>query len=199
MSSPMVTSAVQTTGVICSAVSGRMGNHIDTAISKIMSLTTESTNEDIELVESCIRALESFISKCPLKTKTYLESVITLCLNFLRFDPNYSDDFDEMSGQDEMQIEEEEEDVYSDEEAYSDDEDDSWKVRKASASCLGAIFLTNTEQISQIYKTVSSALISKFGEREENVRIDVFDAFIVLLKLIRTTAMKNKSIDQTQK
>eukprot|EP00210_Caulerpa_lentillifera_P004245 g4049.t1 len=198
MSSPMVTSAVQTTGVICSAVSGRMGVHIDTAIAKIMSLATASTDDDIELVESCIRALESFISKCPLKTKTYLESIISLCLNFLRFDPNFSDDFDEMSEQDEMQIEEDDEDMYSDEEAYSDDEDDSWKVRKASASCLGAIFLTNAEQIFHIYTTVSSVLISRFGEREENVRTDVLDAYIILLRLIKTASAKLSGPTQVQ-
>ena len=47
---------------------------------------------------------------------------------------------------------------YSDEDGLSDDEDESWKVRKAAASCLTAIFANNIEQIYLMYPKVGSCI-----------------------------------------
>lgn len=41
---------------------------------------------------------------------------------------------------------------------------------------------TRHDLLSQIYQTVAPALISRFKEREESVRVDVLQTFIVLLR-----------------
>lgn len=78
---------------------------------------------------------------------------------------------------------EEEEDIDSEE--YSDDDDMSWKVRRSAAKCLEAIISTRPELIEEFYKTLSPALIARFKEREENVKSDIFHAYIALLKVTR--------------
>ena len=61
----------------------------------------------------------------------------------------------------------------SDEE-YSDDDDMSWKVRRSAAKCLEAVVSTRHEMLSDFYTSVSPALIARFKEREENVKVDIF-------------------------
>jgi cullin-associated NEDD8-dissociated protein 1 len=66
---------------------------------------------------------------------------------------------------------------------YSDDDDDvSWKVRRSASKVLAALIETRHDLLSQIYQTVAPALISRFKEREESVRVDVLQTFIVLLR-----------------
>ena len=65
---------------------------------------------------------------------------------------------------------------------YSDDDDMSWKVRRSSSKVLAAIVGTRHELLSQLYQSVAPALVNRFKEREESVRVDVLQTFIVLLR-----------------
>lgn len=65
---------------------------------------------------------------------------------------------------------------------YSDDDDISWKVRRSAAKCLEAMVSTRHDLLRDFYQTLSPALISRFKEREENVKADIFCAYISLLK-----------------
>lgn len=51
-------------------------------------------------------------------------------------------------------------------------------MRRAAAKCLDAVVSTRHEMLPEFYKTVSPALISRFKEREENVKADVFHAYL---------------------
>lgn len=75
----------------------------------------------------------------------------------------------------------------SDEE-YSDDEDVSWKVRRAAAKCLQAIIESYPDLLKDIYPKSATALIGRFKEREENVKSDIFQTFVDLVKQIGATA-----------
>lgn len=78
-----------------------------------------------------------------------------------------------------------EEDDLEDDEEYSDDDDMSWKVRRASAKCLASILGSRPDLLKDFYLAVSPKLIARFKEREENVKADIFHAYIALLRQTR--------------
>lgn len=47
---------------------------------------------------------------------------------------------------------------------------------------LGAVIGTRPELLASIYKDISPVLISRFGDREENVRLEVWATYVTLLK-----------------
>jgi len=58
----------------------------------------------------------------------------------------------------------------------------SWKVRRSSSKLLAAIIGTRHEILVKLYLEVAPALVSRFNEREESVRVDVLHTFIILLR-----------------
>jgi cullin-associated NEDD8-dissociated protein 1 len=65
--------------------------------------------------------------------------------------------------------------------SYSDDEDTSYKIRRSATKLLTAVIGTRPELLTSIYKEVSPVLISRFGDREETVRLEVWATYGVLL------------------
>ena len=64
---------------------------------------------------------------------------------------------------------------------FSDDDNTSWKVRRSAAKCLVAIISNYTDLLRSLYPKISPLLVSRFKEREESVKLDIFNAFIELL------------------
>ena len=64
---------------------------------------------------------------------------------------------------------------------YEDDEDTSYKIRRAATKLLSAVVATRPELLTTLYKTVSPVLISRFGDREETVRLEVWSTYGILL------------------
>jgi len=57
--------------------------------------------------------LETFVLRCPTEVTQYIDQIILLCLEYLRYDPNYAVDEEEEeedTGEDVDMVEEEEED-----------------------------------------------------------------------------------------
>ncbi|KAF4584667.1 hypothetical protein EYR40_004654 [Pleurotus pulmonarius] len=134
--------------------------------------------DDSELRESCLQALEVFVLRCPAEITSYLPSIMQAGNQYIKYDPNYAgdddDDDEEMADDDEM-----EDDAEIDE--YSDDEDTSYKIRRAATKLLAAIIGTRPELLASIYKEVSPVLITRFGDREETVRLEVWATYVTLL------------------
>jgi hypothetical protein len=83
---------------------------------------------------------------------------------------------------DENEEEEEEEEEEEDEGGFgSDDDDKSWKVRKAAVRVVAAVIAARPEIVNQILDSCALELVSRFKEREENVRLDVLACFSSLL------------------
>lgn len=61
----------------------------------------------------------------------------------------------------------------------------SWKVRRAAAKCMAALISSRPDLLSDFHCSLAPALIRRFKEREENVKADVFGAYIVLLRQTR--------------
>ncbi|CAO3683491.1 unnamed protein product [Umbelopsis vinacea] len=182
ISSDRLRTLVQTTGVLSRYSATRLGAHIPQFLPIIITHAS-SENADDELREICFQSLESFVIRCPTEITPFVDRIIDLALTYLKYDPNYAADDEDESEDEEMQDEDEAE-VEDDEiEDYSDDDDDvSWKVRRSASKVLAALIETRHDLLSQIYQTVAPALISRFKEREESVRVDVLQTFIVLLR-----------------
>ncbi|KAF9007899.1 armadillo-type protein [Cyathus striatus] len=134
--------------------------------------------DDEELRESCLQALEALVLRCPAEITQYLSSIIIAGNQFIKYDPNYAgDDEDE-----EMADADEDDDDDDDElDEYSDDEDTSYKIRRSATKLLAAIIATRPELLVSVYKDVSPVLVSRFSDREETVRLEVWATYGILL------------------
>jgi len=138
--------------------------------------------DDAELRESALQTLEVLVLRCPSEIGSYLNSILGVSAKLLKYDPNYAgDDEDE---DEEMEDEEEDEDAGDD---YSDDEDTSYKIRRSAAKVLTAIIGTRPELLVAILKSVSPVIISRFGDREETVKLEVWATYVALLNQVRLT------------
>ncbi|KAJ1110677.1 hypothetical protein NDU88_008025 [Pleurodeles waltl] len=171
----------------------RIGNHMD----KMIPLIVKYCNvEDDELREYCFQAFEAFIRRCPKEISPHIPTVTSLCLRYLAYDPNYNYDSEDDEEEEAMETDEgDDEDQDSDDE-YSDDDDMSWKVRRSAVRCLEALLSTRRDMLQEFYQNVSPVLISRFKEREENVKADVFCAYIALLKQTRPAQSRHSASDK---
>lgn len=77
---------------------------------------------------------------------------------------------------------------------YSDDEDLSWKVRRAAARTLQALVVAaaglrgGEASLAALTRSIGPPLLARFKEREENVRIDIIDVYLALLRMQRPLA-----------
>lgn len=155
-------------------------------------------------VEFWLQALESFLLRCPRDISSYCDEILCLSLEYLSYDPNFTDNMEEDTD-DESHEEEEDEYVllwfmwvntwhfvetclimcghyiYCSESAneYTDDEDVSWKVRRAAAKCLAALIVSRPELLSKLYEEVS--LKFKFFQKwRKSFIILILISYIVL-------------------
>ncbi|KAF2658931.1 TIP120-domain-containing protein [Lophiostoma macrostomum CBS 122681] len=139
---------------------------------------TERDPEIDEVLEAALIALEGFLAACPQDMRLYTDETIDAATRFLRYDPNLATDDDD---DDAMESDEEEEtledDDFEEEAGFDDDEDGSWKVRRCAAKVLYTLISTRSNgdllEDGTLYNRVAPALISRFKEREENVRLEV--------------------------
>ncbi|KAL5982815.1 Cullin-associated NEDD8-dissociated protein 1 [Asimina triloba] len=183
---------IQMIGALSRAVGYRFGPHLGETVPLLINYCTSASEIDEELREYSLQALESFLLRCPRDISSYCDNILRLSLEFLSYDPNFTDNMEEDS--DDETHEEEEEDESVDE--YSDDEDVSWKVRRAAAKCLGAIIVSRPEMLSKLYREACPKLIERFKEREENVKMDVFNTFIELLRQTGNVTKGQTDLDE---
>ncbi|RWR90283.1 cullin-associated NEDD8-dissociated protein 1 isoform X1 [Cinnamomum micranthum f. kanehirae] len=174
----MTRTNIQMIGALSRAVGYRFGPHLGDTVPLLINYCTSASEIDEELREYSLQALESFLLRCARDIASYCDDILHLTLEFLSYDPNFTDNMEEDT--DDESHEEEEDDESANE--YSDDEDASWKVRRAAAKCLAAIIVSRPEMLSKLYREACPKLIERFKEREENVKMDVFNTFIELLR-----------------
>ncbi|CEQ40716.1 SPOSA6832_02353 [Sporobolomyces salmonicolor] len=101
-----------------------------------------------------------------------MNNVVEKAVELLKFDPNYAggndDEDEEMGGvSDDEDLDDE----------YDDEDDTSWRVRRSAAKLLATCISTRPDLLSHFYKTVSPALIARFGDREETVKVEVWTTY----------------------
>uniref|UniRef100_A0A671PRT6 Cullin-associated NEDD8-dissociated protein 1-like n=1 Tax=Sinocyclocheilus anshuiensis TaxID=1608454 RepID=A0A671PRT6_9TELE len=179
------TAGVRTYIQCLATVSRRGGHRIGEHLQKIVPMVVKFCNvEDDELREFCFQAFEAFVSRCQKEMSPNIQAIIKLCLKYITYDPNYNYDADD-DEDDSMDIEDREDDNQESDDEYSDDDDMSWKVRRSSVKCLEAIISSRRDLLVELYGSVGPTLVSRFKEREENVKTDIFSAFVALLRQTR--------------
>ncbi|KAF2489779.1 TIP120-domain-containing protein [Lophium mytilinum] len=148
-----------------------------------------------EVREAALVAIEGFLASCSNDMRLYTDDCINAASRFLKYDPNLAQDDDD----DDMDAEEDEDDALSDEDfeeegGFDDEDDASWKVRRCAAKVLYTIIATRSNgdllEDGTLYAKVAPALISRFKEREENVRLEVL---ATLSRLVRNTGTGSSS------
>ncbi|KAF7013208.1 hypothetical protein CFC21_027317 [Triticum aestivum] len=184
---------IQMIGALSRSVGYRFGPHLAEAVPLLINYCTSASENDEELREYSLQALESFMLRCPRDISPYCEGILNLALEYVSYDPNFTDSMEEDTD-DEVQ-DEEEDDESADE--YTDDEDASWKVRRASAKCLSAIIASRPQMLSKMYQEACPKLVDRFREREENVKMDIFNTFIELLRQTGNVTKGQGDIDES--
>ncbi|KAL4425586.1 hypothetical protein ABPG75_009602 [Micractinium tetrahymenae] len=179
---------IQAVGAISKAVGHKFGKHLGRAVLLCIRYLRAAAEGDEELREHCLQALESFVLRSPQDARALLGDILPVCLEYLRFDPNYADG--EMDA-DEEEPEDMDEDEEASEEEWSDDEDTSWKVRRAAAKAVAAVITHFPDLLPEVYPKVAPVLVQRFREREETVKQDVFQAYADLLRQVGLAARRS--------
>lgn len=183
----LVPTYIQCIAAVSRLCGQRFGTHLQQIVPFIVEL---SAKNDDELKEYCIQVFDAFLRKAPKEITPFVPQISEICLKYLCHDPNYN--YDDGEDDEEMELDGEFENDESNDE-YSDDDDMSWKVRRASAKCVEALISTRHDMMIELYKNVSPVLIQRYKEREENVKVDVFGAYIALLKQTRNCVSNYQS------
>ncbi|OIW13592.1 hypothetical protein TanjilG_07934 [Lupinus angustifolius] len=192
--SEMTRTNIQMIGALSRAVGYRFGPHLGDTVPVLINYCTSASENDEELREYSLQALESFLLRCPRDISFYCVDILHLTLEYLSYDPNFTDNMEEDT--DDEGHEDEEDDESANE--YTDDEDVSWKVRRAAAKCLAALIVSRPEMLAKLYEEACPKLIDRFREREENVKMDVFNTFIELLRQTGNVTKGQIDINETR-
>ena len=204
-------------GSMARSIPHRLGGHLSQLIPFIMAALgdeelqahleeisegREAGLEFNEVREAALVALEAFLSSCPTQMRPFTDTSIDACIRYLKFDPNWAVDDDE-----DME-DEEEDDAFDDDDefeadgGFDDDDDASWKVRRCAAKGLYTIISTRSSgdllDSGVLYGKVAPALVKRFDEREENVRLEVLSALSLLVRKTGEGIIPEFSIDSSQ-
>lgn len=187
---------VSITGALARTIPERFGPYLKTLAPFILSLVdgkdlededNEPNVEGDEVREAALLALEAFQNNCVSEMRRFTEEVLNAGKIFLKYDPNYADQ-DESDDED---MDEDEDDGFGDDADFeedgnfSDEDDISWKVRRCAAKLLSTVIRTRASDLLEdgtLYREVAPALIDRFSEREENVRLEVLATATVLVR-----------------
>ncbi|KAI1191044.1 armadillo-type protein [Nemania serpens] len=190
-------------GSLARAIPHQFGTHLPEIVPSVLSTLSQEEfqkhvdavslgegrdSEFSEIREVALVALDSFTASCGGQMRPYTDEVISACLRYLKFDPNYANDDDEDMEEDEEESDDEqidEDDEYEDDNDFDDDDDASWKVRRCAAKALYTLISTRSTDLLDngiLYRDVASPLIRRFDEREESVRLEVIAAMSLLIR-----------------
>jgi cullin-associated NEDD8-dissociated protein 1 len=206
-------------GSMARSIPTRFGQHLPSLVPFILkALDEEELREQLEAIsdgadsgtdfnevrEAALVALEAVLASCPTQMRPYTDDSLASCLRYLKFDPNYAVDEDEdMENEDEDAQDFEDDDEFEADGGFDDDDDASWKVRRCAAKALYTIISTRSTgdllENGVLYSLAAPALIKRFDEREENVRLEVISAMSLLVRKTGEGIIPEFSIDDSQR
>ncbi|KAJ2983902.1 hypothetical protein NUW58_g6170 [Xylaria curta] len=204
-------------GSLARAIPHQFGMHLPDIVPPVLStLSQEEFQKYVDVVsageghdpefneirEVALVALESFVASCGGQMRPYTDEVISACLRYLKFDPNYANDEDEDMEEGEEEYDDDDQldndDEYEDDNDFDDDDDASWKVRRCAAKALYTLISTRSTDLLDngiLYRDVAVPLIRRFDEREESVRLEVISALSLLIRKTGEGVIRAVTID----
>lgn len=179
-----VRTGVQAIRALSKTSGHRLGTYLPTLAPILFQFASlDKHGDDDDLREHCLQALESFCLRCRREMVSFAPKLSKCVVLLAKYDPNYVVDSEEEENSAEDMAEEDDMVDDFDDDDYSDDDDSSWKVRRAAIKCLHAAVTSQLFSAEQLCTEFGPFLVTRFKEREEQVKLDVFDAFIDLLRL----------------
>ncbi|KIR37274.1 tip120-family protein [Cryptococcus deuterogattii MMRL2647] len=166
---------------------GSIGKLVNEGKLAELILSQTKNEEDVEIVEAALTALEALVLRCPSEMFPHVSAITQRSLMLVKYDPMMMKTNTATPSKPISDL------LYGVGHAkyplhsYSDEDDDSWKIRRSSAKLLRALISTRPDLLSELYNSATPVLISRFSEREESVRLEVLAAFEVLLKQTATS------------
>ena len=215
--SPALLDSLLSTTVLPSLDKGSSDDHLRTSISLVGALARSAPAQVgpkagalIPLVldgaerdadegkEGVLQCLEAFVLRCPAEAAPHLSAIVDKGTELLRYDPNYAggDDDGEAGDEDEAMGDASDDEFGDDDEFdddFDDDDDTSWKVRRSATKLLTACIATRPDLLASFYTSVSPALVARFGDREETVRVEVWATYTALLKQTKAVVRPSSS------
>ncbi len=72
-----------------------MNSWLDRAVPVVVRQCKTASENDEELRDFCLQALEAFVLRAPQASRSHLKAILPVALEYLSFDPNYADDMEE--------------------------------------------------------------------------------------------------------
>jgi len=156
--------------------------------------------------EAALVALDAFLASCPTQMRAFTEDAIVSCLRYLKYDPNYAVDDDDEEMEDDQDDDadgfDDDDDEFEADAGFDDDDDASWKVRRCAAKALYTIISTRSSgdllDNGVLYTQAAPALVKRFDEREENVRLEILSALSLLVRKTGEGIIPELSIDDSE-
>ncbi|KAF4589641.1 cullin binding protein CanA [Ophiocordyceps camponoti-floridani] len=190
-------------GSMARSIPARFGHHLSAAAVFVLHALSEAeleqhmakisdgddANHDFnEVREASLVSLEAFLASCPQEMRPFTDETMASALRYIKYDPNYAVDGDDMDVDNGDGDEEEDEyDAFEDDGLDDDDDDDaSWKVRRCAVKALYTLIATRGSgdllDNGVLYSQAAPMLIKRVEEREENVRLEVISALSLLVR-----------------
>ncbi|KAF9482351.1 TIP120-domain-containing protein [Pholiota conissans] len=171
----------RTTVNLVAAVARSSPSQIAPVLSSVVPGILQAVEKsDDDLREGSLQALEALVLRCPTEIDIYLPSIVEVGNKYIKYDPNYAGGDDEDEDEDMADPDDEEDDDEGLDE-YSDDEDTSYKIRRSATKLLSAVVGTRPDRLTRTYRDISPVLISRFNDREETVRLEIWATYGILL------------------
>ncbi|KAF9560250.1 TIP120-domain-containing protein [Agrocybe pediades] len=172
----------RTTVQLVAAVARNSPTQIAPALGNIVPGILQAVDKsDDELREGALQALEALVLRCPADIDIYLPNIVEIGNKYIKYDPNYAADEDEDDDEEMADPDDDDNEDDEDLDEYSDDEDTSYKIRRSATKLLAAVIGTRPDRLTRTYKDISPVLISRFGDREETVRLEIWATYSTLL------------------
>jgi cullin-associated NEDD8-dissociated protein 1 len=145
-----------------------------------------------EVREAALITMEGFLEACAQDMRTYTKEVIESTTRFLKYEPNMADDDDEEMGEEEEEDEFAGDEDFEEETGFEDEDDVSWKVRRCSAKALHGLISMLDANDPALFGQIAPALINRFKEREESVRLEVISTLAYLITKTGSSTTVNR-------